>query len=90
MDSVCLVDDGWARVRGYNGIYEAYFSDCILPSMGSRTLYLVAGILAILAGAVQLSVALFDKYGSHKRELIIGILFVGLGIAVLLRRRTLK
>lgn len=58
--------------------------------MGSHTLYLVAGILAILAGIIQLSVALLDKYISHNRELFIGVLFLGIGIAVLLRRGTLK
>ena len=57
--------------------------------MNTRTLYLVAGILAILAGIVQLAVAFFDKYRTHNREFLIGVLFLGIGIAVLLRRRTL-
>ena len=57
--------------------------------MSHRTLYIVAGILAILAGVVQLAVALLDKYATHRRELIIGVLFLAIGIAVLLRRRTL-
>jgi len=58
--------------------------------MNTRTLYLFLGIVATIAGAAQLSIALFDKYGSHHRELLIGLLFLGIGVALLLRRRTLK